>query len=157
MVVGDVAECYEKNADALLRFAASQVGWSHADDVLSAAVMGVLQRGVADVDDIRSYLYRAVSNAGRKHWRSLDRRTRREGVWTARSLADVAPPVDAELGPVVDALAHLSVQQRAVVHLTYWEDLTPAVVADRLGVSDGTVRRQLARARERLRSVLDER
>jgi len=48
-------------------------------------------------------------------------------------------------------------QQRAVIHLTYWEDLTPSVVATRLGVSEGTVRRQLARARDRLRKVLDER
>ena len=53
------------------------------------------------------------------------------------------------------ALASLSEQQRAVVFLTYWEDLSPAQVADLLGVSDGTVRKQLARAREHLRRILD--
>ena len=57
---------------------------------------------------------------------------------------------------VLASLAALSPQQRAVVHLTYWEDLTPHAVAARLGVSDGTVRRQLARARKRLREVLDD-
>ena len=54
------------------------------------------------------------------------------------------------------ALAGLSPQQRAVVYLTYWDDLTPAQVAALLGVSEGSVRKQLARAREQLRRVLDE-
>ena len=52
-------------------------------------------------------------------------------------------------------MASLSEQQRAVVFLTYWEDLAPAQVADLLGVSDGTVRKQLARARDQLRRILD--
>lgn len=36
MKVADVAECYAKHADALVRFAATQVGPDHADDVVSA-------------------------------------------------------------------------------------------------------------------------
>jgi RNA polymerase sigma-70 factor (ECF subfamily) len=157
VMVGDLAECYDKHGDALLRFAATQVGASDADDVLSAAMLGVLQHGLADVEDARAYLYRAVANASLKHWRGLGRRRRRD-----LSLVPPAATAD-EVGsdPRADAmgaaLARLSVQQRAVVHLTYWEDLTPSVVAARLGVSEGTVRRQLARARDRLRKVLDER
>lgn len=38
--------------------------------------------------------------------------------------------------------------------LTYWEDLTPSQIADLLDVGEGSVRKQLARARETLRSVL---
>jgi RNA polymerase sigma-70 factor, ECF subfamily len=53
------------------------------------------------------------------------------------------------------ALAMLSEQQRAVVYLTYWEDLAPAQIATLLAVSEGTVRKQLARAREHLRRILD--
>ena len=45
-------------------------------------------------------------------------------------------------------------QQRAVTYLTYWHDLSVAQVAETLGVRDGTVRRQLARARSRLRGAL---
>lgn len=153
---GEVAELYSAYADALVRFAASQVGWSDADDVVSAAVIGVVRTDLAGIDEPTAYLYRSVANACRKHWRTLDRRTRREGAWAAALAADTGEPHDLELGPVIDALSLLSVQQRAVVHLTYWEDLTPGEVAHRLGVSDGTVRRQLARARERLRGVLDD-
>jgi RNA polymerase sigma factor (sigma-70 family) len=48
------------------------------------------------------------------------------------------------------------VSQRAVVFLSYWEDMRPAEIARTLGVSEGTVHRQLARGEARLRRVLDE-
>jgi RNA polymerase sigma factor (sigma-70 family) len=41
-----------------------------------------------------------------------------------------------------------------VVVLTYWEDLTVEQVAGTLEISEGSVRRHLARARARLREVL---
>ena len=53
------------------------------------------------------------------------------------------------------AVARLSVRQRAVVVLTYWADLDPAAIAVMLDVSEGSVRRHLARARAHLRKVLD--
>jgi len=55
---------------------------------------------------------------------------------------------------VAAAVARLSPQQRAVVFLTYWDDLDAATVANLLGVSEGTVRKQLGRARNKLREVL---
>ena len=83
VMVGDLAECYAKHADVLVRFAATQVG-GDADDVVSAALLGVLQRGVDDVDDTCAYLYRAVGNASLKHWRGLGRRRRRDVVLVPR-------------------------------------------------------------------------
>jgi RNA polymerase sigma factor (sigma-70 family) len=56
---------------------------------------------------------------------------------------------------VREAVGTLSLRQRAVVVLTYWADLDPATIAERLGISDGSVRRHLARARARLREALD--
>jgi RNA polymerase sigma factor (sigma-70 family) len=55
---------------------------------------------------------------------------------------------------VLDAVDRLSVQQRAAVFLTYWEDLGPDEAASRMGVSAGTVKRHLARARKRLGELL---
>ncbi len=51
-------------------------------------------------------------------------------------------------------LAELSEQQRIVVFLAYWMDLT---AAEMLEVSEGAVRKQLARGRDRLRGLLDDR
>lgn len=155
VMVGDLGECYTKHGDALVRFAATQVGASDADDVVSAAVLGVLQRGVNDMHDTRASLYRAVAHASIKHWRGLGRRRRRDVVLVPAEPWRDPDGHDPRSERLIDALRLLSVQQRAIVHLTYWEDLTPAIVAERLGVSDGTVRRQLARARDRLRTVLD--
>ncbi|MEZ5410241.1 MAG: sigma-70 family RNA polymerase sigma factor [Acidimicrobiales bacterium] len=62
-------------------------------------------------------------------------------------MADISPEVAA-------TVAALSPQQRAVIFLTYWEDLDVRAVADLLDVSEGTVRRHLARARSKLREVL---
>ena len=147
-----MAECYAKHADELTRFAATLVGPDHADDIVSAAVIGALRASTTDVVDVRAYLYTSVANAARKHWRSLDRRTRRERL-VARSEMFEQRESDTALAVT---LGRLSPQQRAVIHLTYWDDLTPAMVAARLSVSDGTVRRQLARARRRLKEVLDD-
>lgn len=44
-----------------------------------------------------------------------------------------------------EALGHLTVDERAVVFLIYWEDLTKLETARRIGASERTVRRRLAR------------
>jgi RNA polymerase sigma-70 factor (ECF subfamily) len=69
--------------------------------------------------------------------------------------SEVAIPVNVDVD-VLAAVDKLSVQQRASVVLTYWEDLTPAEVGSRLGISEGSVKRHLARARARLKELLDE-
>ena len=62
-----------------------------------------------------------------------------------------------ELRPdVLEAVARLSMRQRAAVFLTYWSDLDPVAIAELLDVSEGSVRRHLARARANLRKVLDD-
>jgi RNA polymerase sigma factor (sigma-70 family) len=65
----------------------------------------------------------------------------------AYEMPNIAPEVSA-------AVSGLSPQQRAVVFLTYWDDLDVSSVASLLEVSEGTVRKQLSRARDRLRKVL---
>ena len=142
----DLAKCYETNADALLRFAASQVGPTEAEDVLSTAVLDVLRynrQPTTEIEHAKAYLYQAVANASAKHWRTVDRRGKRNTAFHLDLETNTTNPAEPseEIATMIEALANLSVQQRAAVHLTYWEDLTPAMAADRLGVSEGTIRR----------------
>lgn len=75
---------------------------------------------------------------------------------TERFVAVTGPAASVEAHVLVQqGVAGLSKQQRAVVVLYHLEDLPVAEVADRLGVSPGTVKTQLSRARARLAELLD--
>jgi RNA polymerase sigma factor (sigma-70 family) len=103
------------------------------------------------VVDKRGYLYRAVLNASRSHHRTS--RLRQERAQLAASREHVAFD-EPELRPEVwAAVLSLSVRQRAVIVLTYWQDLAPEQVAERLQISEGSVKQHLARGRERLRKI----
>jgi RNA polymerase sigma factor (sigma-70 family) len=143
---------YGRYAQELIRFATGLVGPSDAADVVSEALVGCIGASTwVGVLDRRAYLYKAVVNQSRQWTRSRSRRERREHLYTRESVK----PGEAERRPeVFEAVRGLSVRQKAVIFLAYWEDLTPPQIAIRLGLSDGSVRRHLARGRTHLRKVL---
>lgn len=144
-------ELYEKHADALVRFATGLVGPADAADVVSATLVRLLGSARwSAAHDRRAYLFRAVLNEARMHHRStLRRRVRELRAAPNEARLDHEPMVD-----VLARVARLSIRQRAVVMLTYWDDLEPASVAELLGIGEGSVRRHLARAHARLREEL---
>lgn len=146
-------EIYRKHADDLVRFATGLVGPFDARDVVTDACLAAFRsRSWPVVTNHRAYLYRSVLNHARSHHRSTLRRRVRE-LRTATS--ELQMPTEADVD-VLAAVNKLSVQQRATVVLTYWEDLMPAEVAARLGISEGSVKQHLSRARARLKELLDE-
>lgn len=72
-----------------------------------------------------------------------------------RSASGVGADVDRRVS-LDAALRHLSAQQRAVLVLRYYDDLTARQAADALGCSVGTVKTQAHRALKRLREVAPE-
>ncbi len=73
-----------------------------------------------------------------------------------RSAPAEATEMPAVRPDVLEALSKLSPRQRAAAYLTYIEDLDEATVAETLGISAGSVRQHLGRARAKLRVMLDE-
>lgn len=145
------AVVYASLAPELIRFATALVGSRDAADVLSTAVLKALASpSWPTVTNRRAYLYRAVFNVAQTHRRRRRLRIDRESCVEPIEHWDL-PNLHPEVRPAVE---RLSVRQRAVIVLTYWADLDPAAVADHLGISDGSVRRHLARARSRLREAL---
>lgn len=143
---------YRKHAEELTRFATFLVGPTDASDIVSAAVLRALSSTAwPSVDHHRAYLFRAVLNEARMHHRSTARRHARE----QRSATPERVDEIDTLSDVLEMVDRLSPRQRAVVYLAYWDDLDPAAVAEVLGVSEGSVRRHLARARAALRRMLD--
>jgi RNA polymerase sigma-70 factor (ECF subfamily) len=150
----DDVETYRRHAAELIRYATALVGPDEAADVVTDAVLAAFRSPRwRDVANRRAYLYRAVLTRSASAHRSAARRRSRE--LRATPLATTTDPPSPTAIDAHRALAQLSEQQRAVVFLTYWEDLAPQTIAALLGVSDGTVRKQLARAREQLRRILD--
>lgn len=154
----DVAEDHRQMVDAyrqhrheLVRFATVLVGPDAAHDVVSSAVLRVIERDPAPVERPKAYLYQAVANQARNHKRGEARRRHRE---------ERAPHTRVEAAPaepypeVREAIERLSVRQRAVIYLSYWEDLPEQTVANHLGITAGSVRRHLSRARRHLRRAL---
>ena len=146
-------ELYRKYSDDLVKFATGLVGPADAGDVVADAVARVLASAKwPEVRDRRAYLFGSVLNEARMHHRSTMRRRAREArVAQREGLSD--PEVRPE---VLEAVGGLSLRQRAVVVLTYWQDLHERETAELLGISVGTVRRHLARAHERLRGVIND-
>ena len=146
-------EVFQRYGVELTRFATSLVGPADAQDVVSDALVAALwSDGWGQVENQRAYLYRTVASQARMNHRSATRRRSRER--RAVSVLTAASP-NGEVD-VWDALERLNVTERSVVFLTYWEDLSEDATAQRLGMSERTVRRHLSRARHKLGRLLDE-
>lgn len=145
------AVLYASVRHELVTFATGLVGRSDSEDVVSTAVLSAFRsRSWPEVTNRRAYLYRPVFHEAQAFTRREAQRGRRDRQ-AANTERWELPDFHPEVRTAVEAL---SMRQRAVIVLTYWADLPPSEVAVRLGISDGSVRRHLARARARLREVL---
>ncbi len=144
-------EIYRSYAEELTRYATGLVGpFDAADVVTDACLKAFAAKSWPDVLNRRAYLYRTVFTVAKDHHRSTLSRRLRE-IKTAGPEVVYPPDIDVD---VLQAIERLSIQQRAVVLLTYWADLSPEMVADRMGISTGAVKSHLARARKRLQEWL---
>ena len=116
-------------------------------------VEGVLQEALADLYDAWSYrvLVRVCSDA---------RRSARRSVPSIDLTGIESPLVDSQSmvatrDELERAFATLSLNQRTVLVLMYYEDLTVAEIAASLGISVGTVKSRLHGARNALRAAID--
>jgi RNA polymerase sigma-70 factor (sigma-E family) len=130
--------------------------WHAAEDLTQIALTKTLLawRRIRQRENAHAYAHRSLVNAYLSH-----RRPRRAGEVPVDRIPEstsAAPTGStAELRIVLmDALAALAPQARAVVVLRYWEDLSIEQVAALLRCSTGNVKSQSARALEKLRGTL---
>ena len=141
---------YTKHKDDLIRYATVLVGSADAEDILSVVVVKTLERrSLADLDNARAYLFRAISNEARS-------RARRRRTADVMPLPAAGPDRLAEPDyEIAAALRSLPPRQLAAVYLVYWEDLSIKDTARTLGTSTGTVKRYLHLARKKLKGLID--
>jgi RNA polymerase sigma-70 factor (sigma-E family) len=136
---------------ALRRLAFLLTGdWSEAEDLVQEALLRCERRwrGIA-AEDPHAYVRRAVVN-GAANWR---RRRRIELQLTENtSVADHTDDTDERL-MLLAALQRLPVEQRQVLVLRFFEQLSEAETARALGIADGTVKSRTSRALASLRAA----
>lgn len=137
----------------LMRFACVLVGFSDAEDLVSTTLSSLLQSDRwRTSDDMRTYAMGALARQASMHHRSFGRRRLRE----TRSASAVSVGEPTLSDPAIwNAVKALPLRQRAVIFLAYWEDQSVAAIASTLGISSGSVKRHLSRARHSLRQALD--
>jgi RNA polymerase sigma-70 factor (ECF subfamily) len=152
-------ELFESEARGVLGYALRRVAdREDAADVV-AETFGVAWRRIDDVPagaEARLWLFgvarRVLANQRRGELRRLRLADRlREQLRLSVSLDD-AP--DERADEIAAALAALSEQDREVLLLASWEELTPTEIAAVIGVPPATARTRLHRARGRLRGEL---
>jgi RNA polymerase sigma factor (sigma-70 family) len=148
------ADVYERHASELSRLAAFLVGRDQAHDLVADAVArAVMSPGWQEVRQPGAYLVRSIVNEAHRFRRTTTRRHGREerAMRLSAPLVGVSNDPDPQLRAALD---ELSPQQRAVVFLAYWADMTIPQIARWLEISEGSVRQHLARAKARLREVI---
>ncbi|MCW2917157.1 MAG: polymerase subunit sigma-24 [Actinomycetia bacterium] len=128
-----------------------------AADLMSEVFATAWRRigSVPDGEEAKLWLYGIARNVLANHRRGSLRRNRlADRLREHLSSHPDAEPVAAAEG-VRAALAQLSDSDRELLTLTVWEQLTPAEIATLLDLESTTVRTRLARARTRLRRVLE--
>jgi RNA polymerase sigma-70 factor, ECF subfamily len=150
-------EAFAAEFAPLHRYLARRVGAAEADE-LAAETFTVAFRNWSRLDPerpVRPWLYGIAANLMRHHWRKERRmlrayaRTGVDPVWTEDEPAGEARELAA-------ALAELRRDEREILLLTAWAELTDIEIADALGLPVGTVKSRLSRAREKLRNRLGE-
>jgi RNA polymerase sigma-70 factor (sigma-E family) len=152
---GELERLLAERGSHLMRTAALLAGSRHdGEDLLQAALERLLRRGPR-LDNPAGYLRRTLYNLAADGWR-------RQGAWRRKLVvlragdpaaeADVMAAVDLR-DALVRALRTLPPQQRAVIVLRYWEQLSEAETASVLGCSEGTVKSAASRGLRRMREL----
>lgn len=127
--------------------------WHEAEDLVATAFVRLYPRWAKVRDgNLDAYVRRIVVNV---YLTSRKRRSSGE-IPVAEPPDHPAPDHPPEDRMVLDGfLATLPPRQRAMVVLRYWEDLSIGETAELLGVAEGTVKSQTARAVHALRGLVD--
>ena len=155
---------FETEFASLHRYLARRIGPAAADE-LAAETFAVALRNWDRLDParpVRPWLYGIAANLVRHHWRKERRmlrayaRTGVDPVFADEDAAAERADAHARHGEVATALAELRKDEREILLLNAWAELTDAEIADALGLPIGTVKSRLSRTREKLRNQLGE-
>jgi RNA polymerase sigma-70 factor (sigma-E family) len=152
----DLERLLLERGEQLLRTAVLLTGSRQdGEDLLQAGLERLLRRGRRVEGSLEGYLRRTLYNLAADGWR-------RQGAWRRKlpvisaSHSPAEPDVTAALDlreALMQILRILPPQQRAVIVLRYWEQLSQAETAAALGCSEGVVKSASSRGLQRMRDL----
>jgi RNA polymerase sigma-70 factor, ECF subfamily len=163
----DIERLYDEHAQPLFAFLLNLTRDEADTRDLLQELFVKLARGprlLAGVRDERAFLVRLAHNAAIDLMRRRGTRDRTRETFAAERISPFAPSDDPDEKLFRDelsaALGELPEEQRAVVHLKLWSELTFEAIADALAISPNTAasryRYGLDKLRERLRPLYEE-
>ena len=143
-------ELVNKHENTLYRAALAILGdVQEAEDAVQDAFLRYLEKrpDLRDGEHEKAWLLKVTANRCKSTLRTRKRHP-------AVELLDVYPAPDMDCRELMEAILALPANQRAAVHLHYYEGYTSEEIGAILGQRPGTVRSHLSRAREALRRYL---
>jgi RNA polymerase sigma factor (sigma-70 family) len=153
-------EVFEDEFDGLHKYLARRVGSAVADDLAADVFATAFRRwGVWDQSrPVRPWLYGIAANIVKHHWRRERRMLRAFARLVESPAFEEDDPPAARLdsrvtrGAMAAALAELRAEEREVLLLHAWADLSDSEIAEALSIPIGTVKSRLSRGSERIRN-----
>ena len=145
-------ECLVRdNANGLYRAALAILGHrQEAEDAVQDAFVKYLEKAPKDLENPGGWLMRVLVNGCKSRLRLRWRQV----VELPQELADRACEERERLE--LEELWQLPAKDRAALHLFYYAGYSTAEIAAMTGQAEGSVRSRLSRARQRLRTLLEE-
>ena len=144
----DWEELVTQNENRLYRTALAILGCQQeAEDAVQDAFLRYLEKAPADLENPSAWLARVLVNGCKSRLRLAWRR--------GGALPGTLPAPGPEEREELEELFSLPPEDRAVIHLHYYEGYSTGEIAQMLGQRPGTVRSRLSRARERLKKLLE--
>ena len=141
------AKLIGENENRLYRAALAILGDPHeAEDAVQDAFVTYLEKAPGNLENPAAWLMRVLVNGCKSRLRLAWRQV--------APLPDTLPAPSPEEREELEELWQLPAQERAAIHLFYYEGYSTREIAAITGAAEGTVRSRLSRARERLRSLL---
>ena len=138
-----------ENENRLYRAALAILGDpQEAEDAVQDAFVRYLERAPGEVERPGAWLMRVLVNGCKSRLRLAWRRV--------GPLPDSLPTPGPEERQELEELYALPPEDRAVIHLFYYEGYSTEEIAALTGRRPGTVRTRLSRARDKLRKLLEE-
>ena len=139
-----------ENENRLYRAALAILGDVHeAEDAVQDTFIKYLEKAPAQLEHEQAWLMRVLVNGCKSRLRLS---------WRRRELPllDTLPAPQPQEREELEELFSLSPADRGIIHLFYYEGYSTQEIAQMVGLRPGSVRARLSRAREKLRTLLEE-